>query len=267
MTFVAAIAGAWLLVTGLLFGFQRALLYLPDTRPVEPARMRAAGLAPVPVHVDGLELTAWMRAPQGGRTLTAVLFHGNGGHLGWRLFAVEPLLRDGWGIVLAPYPGYGGAPGSPSERAFYAAGRAMLDALAARGLPSERLVLWGESLGSGVATKLATERRVAGVILQAPFTSVPDRAQEIYPFVPAHLLARDRYDNLSRIADIGAPLLIVHGERDRVVPVAHAKRLIEAARAPKRAVVIRDADHNDLFDHDLIVHIRAFLEELEAKRG
>jgi fermentation-respiration switch protein FrsA (DUF1100 family) len=136
--------------------------------------------------------------------------------------------------------------------------------LAARGIASERVILWGESLGSGVATLLATERKVAGVILQAPFTSAVDRAREIYPFVPVRLLALDRFDNLSRITTINAPLLIVHGEKDHVIPADHGRRLLAAALEPKRGVFVPHADHNDLYAFGLIGHIREFLVSLRA---
>jgi fermentation-respiration switch protein FrsA (DUF1100 family) len=259
------IAGMWALLTGLLFAGQRSLLYLADTRTPDPQPLAAAGLAPLRVRSGGLELAAWFKPPRPADGLTVVLFQGNAGHLGDRLFAVEPLLREGYGVVLAPYPGYGGNPGRPTEASLYAAGEGVLDALRARGIASERVVLWGESLGGGIATRLAVGRRVAGVILQAPFTSVPDRAQELYPFVPARLLALDRFDNLSRIAAIRAPLLIVHGADDRIVPAEHGRKLLEAAREPKRGVFLPHADHNDLYEYGLMDHVRAFLANLHNR--
>jgi fermentation-respiration switch protein FrsA (DUF1100 family) len=263
-TLILGAAGAWALVVGLAFLGQRALLYFPDTSSPDPAPLVAAGLTPLPVRADALELTAWF-APPTGRRLSVVLFHGNGGHHGYRLSFAAPLLRDGFGIVLASYPGYGGNPGRPTEATLYAAGRATLDALAERGIAAEHVVLWGESLGSGVATLLATERPVAGLVLQAPFTSVADRAQEIYFFLPARLLALDRFDNLSRIAKVSAPLLIIHGENDRVIPVEHGRRVFAAANEPKRAVFVPGADHNDLYDFRLVEHIRDFLLSLEPR--
>ncbi len=126
-------------------------------------------------------------------------------------------------------------------------------------------MLWGESLGTGIATKLASEQDVAGVVLQSPYTSIADRAQELYPFLPAHFLLIDRFESESRIAKLSAPLLIVHGEEDGVVPVAHGRRLLAAACEPKRGIFIAAADHNDLTEHGLADHIVAFLGGIEAK--
>jgi fermentation-respiration switch protein FrsA (DUF1100 family) len=260
---LVVIAGMWALLTGVLFVGQRSLLYFPDTRTPDPAPLIAAGLALLAVRAGDLVLTAWFKPPRWAGGLTVVLFQGNGGHLGHRLFAVEPLLHEGHGVLLAPYPGYGGNPGQPTQASLYAAGEGTLDALVERGIATERVVLWGESLGGGIATRLAAERRVAGVILQAPFTSVADRAQELYPFVPARLLTLDRFDNLSRIAAIGAPLLIVHGADDPIVPAEHGRKLLDAAREPKRGVFIPNADHNDLYAYGLVDHVRAFLADLE----
>ena len=259
---VVVLAGIWALLTGLLFAGQRSLLYFPDTRSPDSAPLIAAGLAPLSVRAGDFALAAWFKPPRSAGGLTVVLFQGNGGHLGHRLPVVEPLLRDGYGVLLAPYPGYGGNPGRPTESSLYAAGHGILDALVARGIATERVVLWGESLGGGIATRLAAERRVAGVILQAPFTSVADRAQELYPFVPARLLTLDRFDNLSRIAAIGAPLLIIHGADDRIVPAEHGRKLLDAAREPKRGVFIPNADHNDLYAYGLVGHVRAFIANL-----
>ena len=264
---IVVIAGMWALLTGLLFAGQRSLLYFPDTRTPDPAPLIAAGLAPLSVRAGDVALTAWFKPPRSAGGLAIALFQGNGGHLGHRLFVVEPLLREGYGVVLAPYPGYGGNPGRPTEASLYAAGEGMLDALVARGIGTDRVVLWGESLGGGIATRLAVMRRVAGVILQAPFTSIPDRAQELYRWVPARLLTLDRFDNLARIAAIGAPLLIVHGTEDRIVPAEHGRKLLDAAREPKRGVFISNADHNDLHAYGLVDHVRAFIADLDSLRG
>jgi fermentation-respiration switch protein FrsA (DUF1100 family) len=259
---VAAVAGIWAVLTALLFAAQRSFLYFPDTRPPDAAPLVAAGLGPLPVRAGDLELTAWFRPPAAATSLTVVVFQGNGGHLGHRLLGVAPLLREGYGVVLAAYPGYGGNPGRPTESSLQAAGRGTLASLAARGVAADRVVLWGQSLGGGVATRLASEQRVAGVILEAPFTSVADRAQELYPILPARWLTLDRFDILSRIQAIGAPLMIVHGEGDRVVPVGHGRQIFAAAREPKRGVFIPHADHNDLYGYGLVDHVRTFLVDL-----
>ncbi|MBM3535039.1 MAG: alpha/beta hydrolase [Alphaproteobacteria bacterium] len=267
LTIAGWILGAWLLLLGLLYVGQRGLLYQPDPRPPDAAALHHAGFRPLAVRTtDGLDLAAWHRPAPEGRA-TVILFQGNAGNLGDRLHLAMPLALRRFGIVLAPYRGYGGAPGKPTEEGLVRDGRAVLEALEAAGVPRDRTVLWGESLGSGIATWLAAEaaaegRRIRALVLQAPFTSVWQRAGEIYPFVPARWLVLDRFDNLSRIAEIGTPLLIVHGEADAVIPASHGRRLLEAAREPKTGVFVRGADHNDLHGFGLAEAIGAFIEKL-----
>jgi fermentation-respiration switch protein FrsA (DUF1100 family) len=262
------IFAGWVVAVVALFVLQRTILYVPNRQPPDPVKLVAAGMEPVGATTDdGLTLNAWFRAPAAADGLIVVLFQGNGGHHGDRLPAVLPLLRDGYGALLASYRGYGGNPGQPSEDGFYRDARAWLDALARRGIPSERVVLWGESLGSGVATKIATERRTAGVVLSAPFTSAARRGQEVFWFLPVGLLLLDRFDNRSRIASIGAPLLIVHGENDTVVPAHHGHELLALAREPKRGVFLSGADHNDLLSFGLGEHVLNFVRGIETGKG
>lgn len=262
-TVFAGVLIGWAAIVALLFLFQRQLLYLPDPRPPVEAPLAAAGFRPLSATTaDGLKLQAWYAPPAREDGLVVVLFHGNGGHHGYRLPALAPLVREGYGALLASYRGYGGNPGSPSEEGFYADGRAWLDVLASSGVASSRVVLWGESLGSGVATQMAVERPTAGVYLTAPFTSVVDRAQEIYWFLPARWLVRDRFDNLGRISRLSAPLLIVHGEQDRVIPPHHGRALLARASEPKRGVFLPTADHNDMLGHGIVDRLRDFLRTL-----
>lgn len=264
LTLLGWIVAGWVLLVGLMFVGQRSMLYHPDRGLPNATELQAAGFQAVQVRTaDGIDLTAWRRPATDGRP-TLILFHGNAGHHGHRFTLAEPLAARGYGVVLAPYRGYGGADGRPTEDGLVADGKAVLAVLE----PRAQIVLWGESLGGGIATRLAAEaaaegRPVRALILQAPFTSVSERAGELYPFVPARWLVLDRFDNLRRIAAIGAPLLIIHGEEDTVVPAAHGKRLLEAAKAPKEGVFIRGADHNDLDSFGLTEHIAAFLARLD----
>jgi len=250
-------------VAGLYF-FQRALIYQPDSEAPSTEAFAQSGFRPITVTTaDGVALVFWLRKPATPDGVTLVLFHGNAGHHGDRLFLDDKLHRAGLGLALASYRGYGGNPGTPSEAGLYADGRAIVDALDAEGIAPRRTVLWGESLGAGVVTRLAAERpSFRAVILQAPFTSLIELGGEIFPLLPMRLLARERYDNLSRIGAIAAPLLIVHGEADEVVPVGHGRWLFAAASQPKTAVFIPGARHNDLADFGLVEILLAFLAKL-----
>jgi uncharacterized protein len=233
-------------IAGGLFFFQRKLLYRPRrTRPVLND-LALLGVCEVKlVTADGLTLNSWYLPPEAGRPVIAY-FHGNGGNIGFRDERLRRFAQQGYGVLLAEYRGYGGNPGRPCERGLFADGEAALDFLGDCGIGCDRLVLWGESLGSGVAVHLATTRNIAALVLEAPFTSVAAAAQRHYPFVPAIWMVRDRFNSLSRIGRVSAPLLILHGERDRVVPVRHGRALLAAATAPKEGWFPPDASHETL---------------------
>ena len=256
------LALAWVVIVLLAFWLQRWLLYFPDPSPPDAAMLRAAGMTERTASTDdGLELKFWVRAGT-AQAPTVVLFHGNAGHHGHRLAALRPLMDAGYGAVLASYRGYGGNPGRPSEQGFFADADAQLRALAAQGVGGEDVVLWGESLGTGVATWLAARHKVRGVILQAPYTSIAELAQEIYWYLPARWLVRDRFDNLERAPRLRAPVLVIHGEADEVVPLAHGQRVLAAAAEPKRGLFLPGRRHNDALDGQAYAAIMEFISTL-----
>lgn len=261
-----ALAG-YMGLCALLFVQQRQLLYHPGIERLDPAHLDPAHLDPAhlggargglrlieTVTSDGLTLQHLWLPPQeaaGARVLVA--FHGNAGNAGDRAAKLLGALPAGQGLLLAEYRGFAGNPGSPTEGGLLADGASVLGWLEAHGIGPERWVLYGESLGSGVATRLAAEqaragRPAAGLVLEAPFTSVARAAQHHYWYVPARLLVRDRFDSLAHIAAVGAPLLILHGQGDTVVPHAMGRRLLEAAAEPKRLLSVAQGGHADLFE-------------------
>lgn len=248
---IAAIVFYCVLVAGMYLG-QRQLMYLPSQAQVLPAESGVPEMTVVRLETrDGLVLRAWFRPAPPGRP-TLVYFHGNGGHLGHRAFKVKPFLVAGLGVLLVGYRGYGGNPGSPDEDGLYADADAAMDFLAEQGVRSNSVVLYGESLGTGVAVEKAVRQAragspVAALVLEAPFASMPLVAQDHYPFAPARWLVKDRYDSLAKIADVATPLLIVHGELDHVVDQSHGRRLAAAARKPVETLWIPGAGHENLF--------------------
>ncbi|MCZ6524750.1 MAG: alpha/beta hydrolase [Alphaproteobacteria bacterium] len=253
------------LLVAAMYLFQRAVMYFPNRAS---PRLNFAGLDDMEEvrldTADGLSLLSWYKpaatatATGGGATL--VYFHGNAGNIGDRGTKVRPLLDAGHGVLLVGYRGYGGNPGRPHEAGFYQDGRAALAFLAGRGVADERIVLYGESLGGGVAVQMASERRLGAVVLEAPFTSAGDVGAAAYPILPVRLLIKDRFASVDKIAAIGAPLLIVHGEADRTVPTRLGRALLEAAQEPKQGVFLPGADHNDVFEHGGAAVVLDFLE-------
>jgi fermentation-respiration switch protein FrsA (DUF1100 family) len=232
-----------------MYVFQRSLMYFPNRARPEPVSVGVPEMRSVSLRTeDGLDLHAFSRPPNEGRA-TLVLFHGNAGNIGHVAHKARPLLDRGLGVLLVDYRGYGGNPGSPSEAGLISDGRAALAFLAERGIGPERTVLYGESLGTGVAVALAAETPVGAVVLEAPFTAAQAVAERRYWYLPVRLLMKDRFNSLARIGQVRSPLLILHGERDLVVPVAQGRALLAAANAPKQGHFIADADHSDLFQN------------------
>jgi uncharacterized protein len=257
---------------GLLWAFQRRLLYLPAPRTVPPAASVLPGAEEVTFTTsDGLRLGGWFvpagavdnrERPSRGvghAPGPAVLVcNGNGGNRSLRAPLAAALSRMGLAVLLFDYRGYGGNPGHPTEAGLAADARAALDYLVARPeVDPARVVYFGESLGAAVALRLASERPPVALVLRSPFASLAEVGQLHYPLVPVSLLLRDRYDSAALAGRLAAPLLVVAGGRDRIVPASHSRRLFAAAPQPKRLVVLDGADHND---HDLLAGPRLLAE-------
>ncbi len=196
-----------------------------------------------------------------------VYFHGNGGNISGRVKRVRPYLNAGLGVLLVGYRGYGGNPGTPSEQGLYEDARAALRFVEADGVAAERTVLYGESLGSALAIHVAAERAaegrpVAAVIGEGAPSSVVDVAARRYFFAPVRTLIRDRFDSRAKVAEIGAPLLLIHGEDDRIVPIEFSRALYDAAVEPKVARWIEGGGHNDLPQHGIDALVFDFLARL-----
>lgn len=270
--FCLAIAlGVYLLLCGLLFVFQRNLLYLPSREMADLAQHPGSGLRSVSVpDRPGSAMTHWFRPPAAADGTVVVLFHGNAGHIGHRVSKFAFLLEQGHGLLLVGYPGYGGNPGQPSQESLLAAGRAALQWLAGEGIAADRVLLYGESLGSAVTVILAAEQAqrggpYAGVTLEAPFTAISDVAAHHYWYVPARWLLRDPWDAGDVVEEIAAPLLVIHGRRDRTVPFVFGERLFALARDPKQALFLDRASHNDLYDDPAVpAAVLSFIGEARA---
>ena len=250
---LAAVAIVYSAMVGLLYLGQRSLMYQPTQDLGTPASHGIPEASPVFLNTSGgLELQSWY-VPSVSDGAVILYFHGNAGHIGDRGSKVRPYVEAGYGVMLVGYRGYGGNPGSPTEEGLYEDAEAALSSLKELGIDPKDWVLYGESLGSGVAVEMALRYAGAGtpvraVVLEAPFTSMVDAAANHYPFVPARTLVKDSYDSLRKISKISTNLLIFHGSLDRTVPFLHGQNLFEAALEPKRFHRFEGAHHNDLYD-------------------
>ena len=201
----AIVLGAGLLLGG-IYGMQRRLIYFPDNNLPHPAAVGLPGVQVGRIQTsDGLSLIAWYTAPEGAGIFVVLYLHGNAGNIAHGASRILRFAELGWGVLLPEYRGYGGNPGTPSEQGLLEDARAAFARLREIGTPSGRILLWGESLGTGLAVRLATENAVACLLLKSPYTSIVDVARWHLPWLPVGLLMRDRFDSLARIGEVRGP--------------------------------------------------------------
>jgi fermentation-respiration switch protein FrsA (DUF1100 family) len=244
----------------LLYVVQRALMYFPDTARMPPAAAGLPGAEEILLDAaDGERLIAWHVPPRGDRPVVLYL-HGNGGALSHRAERFRALTADGTGLVAIDYRGFGGSTGRPSEAGLLIDAQTAYGFAAAR-YPAARIAVWGESLGTGVAVALAAERPAGRLVLEAPFTSAVDLAARRYPFVPVRWLMKDQFRSDLRVASVAAPLLVLHGARDTIVPIEYGERLFGLAREPKRFVRFPQGEHEDLDRFGALATVKTFLDD------
>jgi uncharacterized protein len=246
-------AGGYIAGVAALYFGQRVLLYLPWPGRISPA---AAGLPEAEEVVlttsDGERVIVWHVPPRPDRPVV-IYFHGNAETIAKRVPRHRDLIADGVGLVALSYRGYMGSTGRPTEEGLLRDAETAYQ-FAVSHYPADRIVLWGHSLGSGVAVALAATRPVAKLILEAPFSSTADVAASMFPIVPVRWLMHDQFHSDQRIGFVTAPILILHGDKDRVVRVALGERLFALAREPKRG-------HDDLDAYGAGAEARRFIAE------
>jgi fermentation-respiration switch protein FrsA (DUF1100 family) len=226
---------------------QRRLIYFPFGTVPDPESVGLTSIEAVSLATsDGLALGGWFVGARDKASFTVIVFNGNGGNRGYRAGLAIALARRGFAVLLFDYRGYGGNPGTPSEEGLARDARAARAYLRTRrDVDPARIVYFGESLGSAVATTLAVESPPSALILRSPFTSLEEVGRHHYPFLPVRWLLHDRFATIDRIGRLAAPLLVIAGDRDRIVPTALSLKLYESANEPKTLRIVRGTDHND----------------------
>lgn len=256
----AALALAWV--------FQRRLMYFPFGDVPAPGDVGLPHASSVTfATADGLTLRGWFvpstRTPA---RFTVLVFNGNAGNRAFRAPLARALQALGLHVLVFDYRGYGDNPGTPTEAGLMADAHSAREYL--RGRPDvdpARIVAFGESLGAGVAVRLAAEQPLAALVLRSPFTSMTDLGQLHYPLLPVRWLLRDRYSSIDRIRQVSCPVLVIAGDRDTIVPPDQSRRIYEAAIGPRTLVMLPGADHNDealLAGREMIEAIDEFLQQV-----
>ena len=231
---------------------QEFSLYAPDTsNPGTPQDQGLPDMKAIKARTaGGLEMEAWFQPPKENNGKVIIFFPGNAETLPSEAYMAQFFLPHGYGRYLCAYPGYGLNPGKPSEESLYENARAGFRWLEEQGYKPEDIIIFGESLGAGVAIQMALEFPAKIMVLASSFTDIPEVLESRHMDLPRSVMEKERYDNLSKIKRVKARILIVHGELDTLIPIAIARKLFDAANEPKEFMMIKGSDHNELFLHD-----------------
>ena len=250
---------AYACALAVLFFVQRSFLFpIPTAERTTP---QAAGYPEAEEHVlttaDGEKVIVWHLPAKPGHPVILYL-HGNGDYLAGFFGRFRDIIADGAGVVALSYRGYAGSSGQPSERGLLQDAAAAYAFTTAR-YGSDRIVVWGFSLGTGVAVAIAAEQPVGKLILEAPYTSIADVAASAFPIFPVRPVIKDPFHSDRRIARVNAPLLVMHGVRDATIPIAFGERLFALAHEPKQFAMFPNGGHDDLDTYGAIEAVRQFI--------
>ncbi len=252
----------YLIVTLGLYIFQRKLLYHPNFN----SHLKGDGLIHSFENInirteDNINLKGWLHLKD-PKKKTILFFHGNAGTLDNRIYKLNFLGNLDVNFLIIGWRGYSGSSGKPSEFGLYVDAKSALNWLNSKGITDDKIILYGESLGTSVAIEVGQNRDFAGIILEAPFTSMIDIGKKYYPFFPVELLLKDKYVSKNKIKNIKSPVLVMHGKKDNIVPFYMGKKIYDLANQPKFKYFPDDDDHMMNFDKNLVNEIHLFLKNL-----
>ena len=252
----------YLSILVLLFIFQRNLMYLPEENNYSGDKIKVE-IEKVKINTsDNLDLLGWFHKKDLKKFKTILYFHGNAGKLENRIHKLNHFKDMEVNFLIIAWRGFSGNKGKPSEKGLYIDGNSATKWLKNLGLNEEDIILYGESLGTGIATEIAQNSNFAGLILETPFTSMVDAATNVYPYIPVGLLLKDRYENYKKIKNINIPILVMHGEADQIVPFRMGKKIYDIAKQPKYYHFTKYDDHMMEYDENLVSELKKFIKSL-----
>ena len=259
---IVGILAIYTLVLILLFIFQRNLMYHPDENNYFGDKLKV-NIEKVKINTsDNINLLAWFHKKDLKKFKTIVYFHGNAGKLENRIHKLNHFKDIKVNFLIIAWRGFSGNEGKPSEEGLYEDGNSSIRWLKNLGLTEKDIIIYGESLGTGIATEIAQNKNFAGLILETPFTSMIDAAKNFYPYIPVDLILKDKYKNNVKIKNINVPLLVMHGEEDQIVPFWMGKKIYEIANKPKYSYFTKYDDHMMEFDKNLVLTLKTFIKSL-----
>ena len=252
----------YLIFLFILYNFQRSLLYHHTENNYQGDKLTVEIEKVKILTEDNIELSAWYHKKKSGDYKTILYFHGNAGTLENRIHKINHFEDMEINFLLISWRGFNGNDGKPTEQGLYLDAKSAIKWLSNKGIGEEKIIIYGESLGSGVATEISQNKNFAGVILESPFTSMIDAGKSRYPIFPISLLLKDRYESDKKIKNIKSPILIMHGEADKIVPFRMGKKLYEMANQPKYSYFPKYDDHMMEYNENLINSIKNFIKSL-----
>ena len=259
ITFILLI---YLSVLVYLFFFQRNLLYHPNENNYSGDKLKV-DIEEVQIKTsDNINLLGWFHKKDLNKFKTIVYFHGNAGKLENRIHKLNHFKDMDINFLIISWRGFSENSGKPTEQGLYKDGKSAIDWLKNMGLDDKDIILYGESLGTGIAIEIAQNKNFAGLILETPFTSMIDAAKNVYPYIPVGLLLKDRYENDKKIKNINIPLLVMHGEEDQIIPYKMGKKIYEIANKPKYSYFTKYDNHMMKYDKNLLIALKEFIDSL-----
>ena len=259
---VSLVVLVYFLATLGLYIFQRSLLYHPTENNYDGDRLTVNIEKVKIVTEDNIDLLAWYHNKDINKFKTILYLHGNAGSLENRIHKINHFEDMNINFLLLSWRGFSGNKGEPTEQGLYQDARSAVKWLIKQGVFEENIIVYGESLGTGVTTEIAQNRNFAGIILESPFTSMVAAGKSKYPIFPIRLLLKDRYESDKKIKNIKSPVLIMHGEQDNIVPFWMGEKMFQLANEPKYSYFSKYDDHMMDFNKELINSIKLFLKSL-----
>ena len=264
-TSILAVVFFYILLLIFVFFFQRNLLYHPTldnhiknqsaTEPTEIEKIKIT-------TKDNIDLIGWFYNKDLNKFKTILFFHGNAGSLENRTYKLNHLKKLDVNFLIIAWRGFSGNKGKPNEKGLYEDAKSAVRWLEKKGIGKKNIVLYGESLGTGVAIEIAQHKNYAGIILESPFTSMVDMGKKYYPFFPVRLLLIDKFESHKKIINISSPLLVMHGKVDKIVPYKMGRKIYELANEPKFFYAQEYGDHMVEYDEKLLLALEKFIKSL-----
>ena len=239
-------------------------MYHPNAKNYSPEKIMFDYKKVEIPSTDEITLKSWFSFDDNNNK-TILFFHGNAGELDARIYKLNIFKELKINFLIISYRGFSGNKGKPSEKGLYEDAQSAVKWLEKQGIKKENIILYGESIGSGVATEIASQDKYAGVILESPFTSLVDMGKKLYPFLPVSILQKDRYENYKKIKLIEYPILIMHGKADTIVPFDMGKKLYDIAQEPKFGFFPENDNHMMAFNEDMKIALSSFFAYLSKQ--